>query len=688
MAVNKNTGQTVAIKFYAHRGGLDSALLSREVEKLSFLFGDRYTVQLLDVGWEADPPYFVMEYMEQGSLEDRLKGGPLPPHEVLDILHDVAMGLVHAHGKGVLHCDLKPANVLLDRDGRPRLADFGQSRLSHDQTAALGTLYFMAPEQADLEGSPDARWDVYALGALVYCLLVGHPPQSTRPAAASVDQARPLAERLKNYQTLITESPTPTEHRKVAGVDRHLAEIVDKCLAPNPKRRYRNVQAVLDALQTRAIRKARRPLLVLGAVGPMLFLLVVALFGWLAFSTAMSESTAAVTQKTLETNYYAAQLVAESVAGEIDHRWRVLTEEAAKPEFIALLEAAAAAEKDSAEWKALGEWITQARAHTLDMGLASTSWFVTDPRGKQLARNPFSPATVGKPYARRDYFHGRGEDYEIEGDTVLPPIRQAHKSVVFPSRATHNLMVAFSVPVWGEPTDARADDLETNESQREPIGVLAMTVELGGFAELRYDSGATKKAALVDSRLPSVDLGTDRREGIVLEHPDFEELLEVGESEGQQFYLSEELVSDIHSLRKMKLVGAIVSENDVARNRELAHQADYDDPVDENHDQWLAAVEPVLVTGWPDVDTGWAVIVQEPNRSAVSAVESLGRTLIITGLGALLLIVAVISGLWGVVVLVMNERPRSRVLAALRRRAGISGDGSGGGSSTHGSGSV
>jgi hypothetical protein len=138
----------------------------------------------------------------------------------------------------------------------------------------------------------------------------------------------------------------------------------------------------------------------------------------------------------------------------------------------------------------------------------------------------------------------------------------------------------------------------------------------------------------------------------------------------------------------MKLVGAIVSENDVARNRELAHQADYDDPVDENHDQWLAAVEPVLVTGWPDVDTGWAVIVQEPNRSAVSAVESLGRTLIITGLGALLLIVAVISGLWGVVVLVMNERPRSRVLAALRRRAGISGDGSGGGSSTHGSGSV
>ena len=76
MAVERNTGRRVAIKFYAHRGGLDWSLLSREVEKLAFLFADRYVVQLLGVGWDADPPYYIMEYLEQGSLADRIAAGP------------------------------------------------------------------------------------------------------------------------------------------------------------------------------------------------------------------------------------------------------------------------------------------------------------------------------------------------------------------------------------------------------------------------------------------------------------------------------------------------------------------------------------------------------------------------------------------------------------------------------------
>src|SRR5580765_2275051 len=73
VAVDLNTRRRVAIKFYAHRGGLDWSLLSREVEKLTFLSADRYVVQLLDVGWDAEPPYYVMEYVEQGSLEELQK---------------------------------------------------------------------------------------------------------------------------------------------------------------------------------------------------------------------------------------------------------------------------------------------------------------------------------------------------------------------------------------------------------------------------------------------------------------------------------------------------------------------------------------------------------------------------------------------------------------------------------------
>src|SRR6188768_1387875 len=120
-----------------------------------------------------------MEYLERGSLDDRLQSGPMSVTEAVGAFRDIAVGLVHAHDKGVLHCDLKPGNVLLDQDHRPRLADFGQARLSHEQTPALGTLFYMAPEQADLSAVPDARWDVYALGALLYSMLTGEPPQRT-----------------------------------------------------------------------------------------------------------------------------------------------------------------------------------------------------------------------------------------------------------------------------------------------------------------------------------------------------------------------------------------------------------------------------------------------------------------------------------------------------------------------------
>ncbi len=76
VAIERNTGRRVAIKFYSHRGGLDWSLLSREVEKLAFLFADRYVVQLLGVGWDAEPPYYIMEYLEPGSLAERLATGP------------------------------------------------------------------------------------------------------------------------------------------------------------------------------------------------------------------------------------------------------------------------------------------------------------------------------------------------------------------------------------------------------------------------------------------------------------------------------------------------------------------------------------------------------------------------------------------------------------------------------------
>src|SRR5262245_60816419 len=291
VAIDRTTGRQVAIKFYLHRGGLDWSLLSHEVEKLVFLSADRYVVQLLDVGWDAEPPYYVMEYVENGSLEERLQEqGRLPAGEATALFREMAVGLMHSHGKGVLHCDLKPANILLDQDGKPRLADFGQSRLSHEQTPALGTLFYMAPEQAHAQAVPDARWDVYALGAIFYAMLTGSPPHRHEKSVTEIESAPHLEGRLEKYRRLIEQAPPPAEHRKVRGVDKRLAAIIDRCLAADPRERFPTVQAVLGALDARDRYRSRRPLMVLGALGPMLLLGVMSVAAWLWFKTSLGHT--------------------------------------------------------------------------------------------------------------------------------------------------------------------------------------------------------------------------------------------------------------------------------------------------------------------------------------------------------------------------------------------------------------
>ncbi|HUT88250.1 MAG TPA: protein kinase [Thermoguttaceae bacterium] len=682
VAIDRNTGRRVAIKFYTHRGGLDWSLLSREVEKLAFLFADRYVVQLIGVGWDADPPYYIMEYLEQGSLAQRLDSGPLPVPEAVDVFRDVAVGLVHAHGKGVLHCDLKPANILLDQDHKPRLADFGQSRLSHEQAPALGTLFYMAPEQADLEAVPDARWDVYALGALLYCMLTGRPPHRDEESVGRLEAAGGLKSRLAQYRRIIRNSPVPTEHRQVPGVDRALAEIIERCLAPDPRRRYPNVQAVLAALDARDANRARRPMTILGGVGPALVLLVVSLFAWTGFSRALQKSGELLTRSALESNEFAARFVARTAGNKLERRFEAVEQVAsseklreairqyeqavAAPETEALLDRLSTPgllgdERQQPEtYQRLLEEFRKLDARTkLQAEFASllpermrpkenarsvegekergteevASWFFCDRRGLSTARLPQSE-TIGRDYTWRSYFHGGARDYPPQWQPAEGEhLDRTKLSAVFRSQAHDQWIVAVACPVYEEPP-----------SGGEFLGVVALTVRVGRFVELEEQDTKFRKfqgPVLVDER------EGDHR-GMILQHPLVQGLAKLSNGELDEYRVPPDKLPDTQQKGRAyrdPLAELAAKSEDGPRNK-----------------LWLAQARPVLVRGEP---TGWWVIVQEPydthEGTILWTLGGLRSDLLLYGLAALVMVFVVLLGLWGFSIRLLKETSPTRL---------------------------
>lgn len=141
-------------------------------------------VTLVDAGFHGDVPYLLLERLQGATLAQELARGPLAPRRALSVVMDIASAVVHAHQRGVLHLDLKPANVHLGDDGTVKLLDFGVGGLQRARGARapgdengvrstlVGTPCYMAPEQWNL-GPLDARTDVWALGLLLYECLSG-----------------------------------------------------------------------------------------------------------------------------------------------------------------------------------------------------------------------------------------------------------------------------------------------------------------------------------------------------------------------------------------------------------------------------------------------------------------------------------------------------------------------------------
>jgi eukaryotic-like serine/threonine-protein kinase len=210
-----------------------------------------YIVTVYDAGLCAQGVFIAMEALKGQDLRRALAEGWRPaPHRAARLARRVADALAYAHARGVVHCDIKPANIYVTAHEKPRVLDFGIARVAHRvalpelEGLLMGSPHYMAPEQI-LRGAIDARSDVFSLGAVLYEMLAGHKAfegESVHAIHLAVAQCRP-------------KPLEPNAH----GVDAELAAIVHRALARDPEARFASAREFSQGLRCWAqARKQRR----------------------------------------------------------------------------------------------------------------------------------------------------------------------------------------------------------------------------------------------------------------------------------------------------------------------------------------------------------------------------------------------------------------------------------------------
>jgi hypothetical protein len=429
---------------------------------------------------------------------------------------------------------------------------------------------------------------------------------------------------------------------------------------------------VLDALDARAARRAMRPMMILGAVGPALLLLVVSVFAWQGANTAVRRSEQALVQRALDDNRLIADYVAGLAAMELQRRYDAVEQVANSPRLVQLLgetiekpelgqimehlsdpgrgekelekELEPLREKFRAdpdrlafqkqfEEQLIPSWMEPPKAEGGDETGQVASWFFCDARGLSTVRAP-QGKTIGKNYAWRSFFHGGDRDQRDRRWRPKPGehLARTRLSAVFQSEASNAWIVAVTAPVL--------DRRQGNKF----LGVVALTVRVNRFVQLE---GKENLFAVL------VELRPGDHTGMILQHRLFDTLRPAppGEAETQRPDLwqeyrrrVEEYRKDLQRFRDHRLTVDALPNTDAGKK-------DYRDPLSADpkgkayDKRWLAQIRPVAVR---EADAGWAVIVQESYDSTIgSTLARLRSSLIGYGLAAIALIVLVLFGQWG-----------------------------------------
>src|SRR5207342_7623 len=224
----------------------------REARSMAML-NDPHIIQIYSIGQENGQPFFVMEFVDGVSVAALIdRDGKLSHGDALKILRQTAQGLGAAHDRGVIHRDVKPANLMISQRGQVKIADFGIALAHHDVDAKLtsqgelvGTPGYLSPEI--LLGNPvDERSDIYALGIVLFEMLIGRTPFS-EVSVYKLIQA-------------VVETDVPDIRELDASIDPDIAAIVAKMLLKDPDQRYQHTRELIADLE-------KHPLLVAG--GPI-----------------------------------------------------------------------------------------------------------------------------------------------------------------------------------------------------------------------------------------------------------------------------------------------------------------------------------------------------------------------------------------------------------------------------------